>query len=61
MRAGEFDVLVEQPLMEGLDLPEVALVIVLDADKRFFKSVQLIQTAGRQLGMKKAESSFTQM
>jgi excinuclease ABC subunit B len=50
LRMGEFDVLVGVNLLrEGLDLPEVALVAVLDADKegflRNYKS--LIQTMGR--------------
>jgi excinuclease ABC subunit B len=50
LRIGEFDVLVGVNLLrEGLDLPEVALVAVLDADKegflRNYKS--LIQTMGR--------------
>ena len=50
LRAGEFDVLVGVNLLrEGLDLPEVALVLVLDADKEGFlrSETSLIQTAGR--------------
>jgi len=50
LRAGEFDVLVGVNLLrEGLDLPEVALVAVLDADKEGFlrSTTSLIQTAGR--------------
>jgi excinuclease ABC subunit B len=50
LRAGEFDVLVGINLLrEGLDLPEVALVAVLDADKEGFlrASTSLIQTCGR--------------
>ena len=50
LRAGKFDVLVGVNLLrEGLDLPEVALVIVLDADKEGFlrSETSLIQTAGR--------------
>lgn len=50
LRAGEFDVLVGINLLrEGLDLPEVALVAVLDADKEgFLRSERsLIQTVGR--------------
>jgi len=50
LRAGDFDVLVGVNLLrEGLDLPEVALVGILDADKEgFLRSVtSLIQTAGR--------------
>ncbi len=50
LRSGSFDVLVGVNLLrEGLDLPEVALVIVLDADKEGFlrSETSLIQTAGR--------------
>ncbi len=50
LRLGEFDVLVGINLLrEGLDLPEVSLVAVLDADKEgFLRSEQaLIQTIGR--------------
>lgn len=50
LRAGRFDVLVGVNLLrEGLDLPEVTLVAILDADKEgFLRSAQaLIQTAGR--------------
>ena len=50
LRAGDFDCLVGINLLrEGLDLPEVALVIVLDADKEGFlrSETSLIQTAGR--------------
>jgi excinuclease ABC subunit B len=50
LRAGEFDVLVGLNLLrEGLDLPEVSLVCILDADKEGFLRSQtsLIQTAGR--------------
>jgi excinuclease ABC subunit B len=50
LRRGEFDVLVGINLLrEGLDLPEVALVAVLDADKEGFlrSETSLIQTAGR--------------
>jgi excinuclease ABC subunit B len=50
LRKGEFDVLVGINLLrEGLDLPEVALVAVLDADKEgFLRSAgSLIQTIGR--------------
>jgi len=50
LRAGTFDVLVGVNLLrEGLDLPEVALVVVLDADKEGFlrSETSLIQTAGR--------------
>lgn len=50
LRAGSFDVLVGVNLLrEGLDLPEVGLVAILDADKEGFLRSQtsLIQTAGR--------------
>ncbi len=50
LRLGEFDVLVGINLLrEGLDLPEVSLVAILDADKEgFLRSEQaLIQTIGR--------------
>ena len=50
LRKGEFDVLVGINLLrEGLDIPEVALVAILDADKEGFlrSSTSLIQTAGR--------------
>ena len=50
LRKGEFDVLVGINLLrEGLDLPEVALAAILDADKEgFLRSVtSLVQTAGR--------------
>ncbi len=50
LREGEFDVLVGVNLLrEGLDLPEVSLVIILDADKEgFLRSHRsLTQTAGR--------------
>jgi excinuclease ABC subunit B len=50
LRAGEFDILVGINLLrEGLDLPEVSLVCVLDADKEGFlrSRTSLIQTAGR--------------
>ena len=50
LRVGEFDVLVGINLLrEGLDIPEVALVAILDADKEgFLRSARsLIQTCGR--------------
>jgi excinuclease ABC subunit B len=50
LRQGNFDVLVGINLLrEGLDLPEVALVTVLDADKEGFlrSATSLMQTAGR--------------
>ena len=50
LRTGEFDVLVGINLLrEGLDMPEVALVAILDADKEGFlrSETSLIQTIGR--------------
>ncbi len=50
LRAAEFDILVGINLLrEGLDLPEVSLVCILDADKEGFlrNETSLIQTAGR--------------
>ncbi|HLP25517.1 MAG TPA: excinuclease ABC subunit UvrB, partial [Acidobacteriota bacterium] len=50
LRQGNFDVLVGINLLrEGLDLPEVALVAILDADKEGFlrSETSLLQTAGR--------------
>ncbi|WP_330295808.1 MULTISPECIES: excinuclease ABC subunit UvrB [unclassified Streptomyces] len=50
LRAGEYDVLVGINLLrEGLDLPEVSLVAILDADKQGFlrSGTSLIQTIGR--------------
>ncbi|MDE0570173.1 MAG: excinuclease ABC subunit UvrB [Verrucomicrobiales bacterium] len=50
LRVGEFDILVGINLLrEGLDLPEVALVCILDADKEGYlrSETSLIQTAGR--------------
>ena len=50
LRLGEFDVLVGINLLrEGLDIPEVALVAVLDADKEGFlrNHTSLVQTIGR--------------
>ncbi|HVW20089.1 MAG TPA: excinuclease ABC subunit UvrB, partial [Opitutaceae bacterium] len=50
LRLGGFDVLIGINLLrEGLDLPEVALVAILDADKEGFlrSTTSLIQTAGR--------------
>ncbi len=50
LRAGDFDVLVGINLLrEGLDLPEVALVAILDADKEGFlrSETSLVQTSGR--------------
>ncbi len=50
LRQGEFDVLVGINLLrEGLDLPEVSLVAILDADKEGFlrSETSLIQTIGR--------------
>ena len=53
LRMGEFDVLVGINLLrEGLDLPEVSLVAILDADKEGFlrSESSLIQTIGRAAG-----------
>ncbi|HCC34131.1 MAG TPA: excinuclease ABC subunit B [Ruminococcaceae bacterium] len=50
LRTGEFDVLVGINLLrEGLDLPEVSLVVILDADKEGFlrSETSLVQTVGR--------------
>lgn len=50
LRKGEFDVLVGINLLrEGLDLPEVSMVAILDADKEGYlrSTTSLIQTAGR--------------
>ncbi len=50
LRKGEFDVLVGINLLrEGLDLPEVSLVAILDADKEGFlrSETSLVQTSGR--------------
>ncbi|NOT12197.1 MAG: excinuclease ABC subunit UvrB [Methylococcaceae bacterium] len=50
LRLGKFDVLVGINLLrEGLDIPEVSLVAILDADKEGFlrSSVSLVQTIGR--------------
>ena len=58
LRLAEFDVLIGINLLrEGLDLPEVALVAILDADKEgFLRSARsLIQTAGRAARNKEGE------
>ena len=50
LRRGEFDVLIGINLLrEGLDLPEVSLVAILDADKEGYlrSTTSLIQTMGR--------------
>ena len=50
LRAGEFDALIGINLLrEGLDLPEVSLVAILDADKEGFlrSATSLVQTVGR--------------
>ena len=50
LRMGKFDVLVGINLLrEGLDIPEVSLVAILDADKEGFlrSETSLIQTIGR--------------
>ena len=61
LRLGEFDVLIGVNLLrEGLDLPEVSLVAVMDADKEgFLRSARaLIQTAGRAARNKNGEVIF---
>ena len=51
LRAGEFDVLVGVNLLrEGLDLPEVALVLILDADKEGFQKRDKFDPNGRTCG-----------
>ncbi len=50
VRTGEFDIIVGINLLrEGIDLPEVSLVVIMDADKEGFlrSKTALIQTAGR--------------
>jgi excinuclease ABC subunit B len=50
LRLGEFDILIGINLLrEGLDLPEVSLVAILDADKEGFlrSETSLVQTSGR--------------
>ena len=50
LRAGKFDILVGINLLrEGLDMPEVSLIAILDADKKGFlrSDTSLIQTIGR--------------
>jgi len=61
LRLGHFDVLVGINLLrEGLDLPEVALVAILDADKEGFlrSETSLIQTAGRAARHKRGRVIF---
>lgn len=61
LRLAEFDVLIGVNLLrEGLDLPEVSLVAVMDADKEgFLRSARsLIQTAGRAARNKNGEVIF---
>jgi len=61
LRAADFDILVGINLLrEGLDLPEVSLVCILDADKEGFLRSQtsLIQTAGAPRAMSTASGSF---
>ena len=62
LRLGEFDVLVGINLLrEGLDLPEVSLVAILDADKEGFlrSDRSLIQTVGRAARHVRARRSST--
>lgn len=64
LRLGVFDVLVGINLLrEGLDIPEVSLVAILDADKEGFLRSQrsLIQTIGRKDVMKKGASLCMQI
>ncbi len=59
LRSGRFDALVGVNLLrEGLDLPEVSLVAILDADKQGFlrSETSLIQTIGRSARNVKRES-----
>lgn len=56
LRLGEFDVLVGINLLrEGLDIPEVSLVAILDADKEGFlrSETSLVQTIGRAAAMRR--------
>jgi len=62
LRLGRFDVLVGINLLrEGLDIPEVGFIGILDADKEGFlrDARSLIQTIGRQLGMRSRAWSCT--
>ena len=62
LRLGVYDVVVGINLLrEGLDLPEVSLVAILDADKEGFLRSEgsLIQTMGARRGISKARSSCT--
>jgi excinuclease ABC subunit B len=64
LRLGIFDVLVGVNLLrEGLDLPEVSLVAILDADKEGFLriNVQLVQTIGGQHAMRTGVLSCTRI
>ena len=61
LRLGEFDVLVGINLLrEGLDLPEVSLVAILDADKEGFlrSETSLIQTIGRAARKRRRSSNY---
>ncbi len=63
LRKGQFEVLVGVNLLrEGLDLPEVSLVAILDADKEGFlrSDTSLIQTIGRSAPTSMPRSSFTE-
>ncbi len=54
---GTYDVIVGINLLEGIDIPEVSLVVILDADKGFLRSNRsLIQTIGRAARNDKGES-----
>lgn len=64
LRLGVFDCLVGINLLrEGLDIPEVSLVAILDADKEGFlrSETSLIQTVGRRLETRRARSSCMQI
>ena len=64
LRLGLYDVLVGINLLrEGLDLPEVSLVAILDADKQGFlrSATSLIQTMGRAAATTEGPSSCTPM
>ena len=61
LRRGEFDVLIGINLLrEGLDIPEVELVAILDADKQGFWRIAplLFKPSGALLEMLRDESSF---
>ena len=57
LRMGTYDVVVGINLLEGIDIPEVSLVVILDADKEGFlrSNRSLIQTIGRAARNEKGE------